>query len=94
MARMTSVWTRQLVAAAIVPVLAVAAGVGAVGPAGAADLDVQPVRVVVHACPKEVVILFDERGYPTVPARTPYFYCVTGTTLLPGDIPPPREYCC
>jgi hypothetical protein len=48
----------------------------------------------VHACPKEVVILFDERGYPTVPARTPYFYCVTGATLLPGDIPPPREYCC
>jgi hypothetical protein len=50
---------------------------------------------VVAACgPRETVVLFDERGYPTVPARTPYFYCVTGTVLLPGDIPPPPEYCC
>jgi hypothetical protein len=50
---------------------------------------------VVAACgAREIVILFDERGYPTIPARTPYFYCVTGTVLLPGDIPPPPEYCC
>jgi hypothetical protein len=50
----------------------------------------QPVK----ACPQEVVILYDEDGHPTIPARTPYYYCVTGTTLLPGDIPPPPEYCC
>jgi hypothetical protein len=54
-----------------------------------------PQRVAVQACvPGETVILFDKYGRPTVPARTPYFYCVTGTTLLPGDIPPPPEYCC
>ncbi len=40
------------------------------------------------------VILFDARGRPTIPARTPFFYCVTGETLLPGQIPPPPEYCC
>ena len=44
--------------------------------------------------PREVVILYDKEGRPTVPARTPYFTCVTGTTLLPGEIPPPPEYCC
>ncbi|TDI60018.1 MAG: hypothetical protein E2O93_00290 [Alphaproteobacteria bacterium] len=40
------------------------------------------------------IILFDEKGRPTIPARTPFFYCVTGETLLPGQIPPPPEYCC
>ena len=40
------------------------------------------------------VILFDAKGRPTIPARTPFFYCVTGETLLPGQIPPPPEYCC
>jgi hypothetical protein len=61
---------------------------GAIGPSDAADMPTVPQpRVVVHACgPGETVVLFDERGRPTVPARTPYFYCVTGTTLLPGDI--------
>jgi hypothetical protein len=56
---------------------------------------------MVNACgqPQEEVILFQdnglfEHGYPTVVARTPYFTCVTGTVLLPGDIPPPPEYCC
>ena len=42
----------------------------------------------------EDVVLFDEKGRPTIPARTPFFYCVTGETLLPGQIPPPPEYCC
>ena len=51
--------------------------------------------MVVAVCgPQEIGILYDEHGIPTVPARTPYYYCVTGTTLLPGDIPPPPEYCC
>jgi hypothetical protein len=40
------------------------------------------------------VALFDHKGRPTVPARTPFFYCLTGYTLVPGDIPPPPEYCC
>ena len=40
------------------------------------------------------VVLFDAKGRPTIPARTPFFYCVTGETLLPGQIPPPPEYCC
>ena len=77
--------------------------VGTVTPgiAAAADLTIEPLpqeqkpRVaLVCGAPPEIVILFDEEGVPTVPARTPYFYCVTNTTLLPGDIPPPPEYCC
>ena len=36
----------------------------------------------------------NRRWVPTVPARTPYYYCVTGETLVPGEIPPPPEYCC
>jgi hypothetical protein len=77
--------------------LAVAAATGtAAGAAQAADLTVpvEPRRVIAACAPQEVVILYDERGRPTVPARTPYYYCVTGTTLLPGEIPPPPEYCC
>lgn len=98
MLKTPSVLTRQLLAAAILSVVAVAAMVAASGRAGAADLSGYPQerRVVVNACgaPQEVVVLFDERGFPTVPARTPYFTCVTGTTLLARDIPPPPEYCC
>ena len=41
----------------------------------------------------EVVVIFIDNK-PTIPARTPYFTCLTGTTLLPGTIPPPPEYCC
>ena len=88
---------RQLVAAIFLSALAIAAMMGVIGTAGAADLTVYPAeRPLVYACPgpQEVVILYDKQGRPTVPARTPYFTCVTGTTLLPGDIPPPPEYCC
>ncbi len=70
----------------------------AAGSAGAADLSVgdgQQDRKI-YVCGKRVdqIILFDEYGQPTVPARTPMYYCITGETLLPGDIPPPPEYCC
>ena len=86
---------RQLAVAAALSAIAVGAMVAAAGQAGAADLTLPQERVVVQACPPpEVVILYDEEGRPTVPARTPYYYCVTGTTLLPGEIPPPPEYCC
>ena len=98
MRKWTSDLTRQVVAAAILSAVAVAAMAAAATKAGAADLSAYPVeqRVVVLACPgpQEVVVLYDEEGRPTVPARTPYYYCVTGTTLLPGQIPPPPEYCC
>ena len=69
---------------------------GAIGPAGAADLPGSYGGGSVSACgePREVVELFDKRGFPTAPGRTPYFTCVTGTVLIPGDIPPPPEYCC
>ena len=82
----TTGWSGLLVAAATV----------SVGPAMAADLSVPEERQVVAACPpaQEVVILYDEDGRPTVPGRTEYYYCVTGTVLRPGDIPPPPEYCC
>ena len=84
---------RQLAAAIFLSALAIAAMMGAIGPSGAADLPEGGASA--NACaPKEEVILFDEDGFPTVPARTPYFTCVTGTTLLPGEIPPPPEYCC
>lgn len=87
---------RQLAAAILLSALAIAAMMGAIGPAGAADLPDSNGGVVgVNACPpKETVILFDEDGLPTVPGRTPYFTCVTGTVLIKGDIPPPPEYCC
>lgn len=70
--------------------------------AGAADLTpvvaypdgrYPPVYAVCDV-PTGPVILFDTKGRPTVPARTPMFYCLTGHTLTPGEIPPPPEYCC
>jgi hypothetical protein len=97
MRKIDGVLMRQLLAAIALSALAVTAMLGTIGVAGAADLSVvPPQRVLVQACPgpQETVILYDEEGRPTVPARTPYYYCVTGTTLLPGDIPPPPEYCC
>jgi hypothetical protein len=64
-------------------------------PAFAADLPESYQQASVQSCQgRENVILFDEDGHPTIPARTPYFYCATGTTLTPDEIPPPREYCC
>ena len=68
--------------------------------AGAADMpgtyveERHPIAQRICAGPQETVILFDEKGTPTVPGRTPYYYCVTSSTLLPGEIPPPPEYCC
>jgi hypothetical protein len=86
---------RQLAAAIFLSALAIAAMLGAIGPSGAADLPDGYGGVSANACPpRETVILFDEDGMPTVPARTPYFTCVTGTVLIRGDIPPPPEYCC
>lgn len=86
--------------------LAILAGAGfALAPlaaASAADLPpglypekrfVAPVYSVC-ALPTGPVILFDRYGRPTVPARTPMFFCLTGHTLLPGEVPPPPEYCC
>ena len=63
--------------------------------AGAADMPGYD-RPATNICGQDVddVVLFDEKGRPTIPARTPFFYCVTGETLLPGQIPPPPEYCC
>ena len=92
-----STWdlTRQLVAAAALSAMAVGAMIAGTGQAGAADLGVYPQqRDVIAACPPgEVVVIFID-GRATIPARTPYFTCLTGTTLLPGTIPPPPEYCC
>jgi hypothetical protein len=72
--------------------------------AGAADLtpgvyypDVRyPPAPIYSVCgiPVHRVVLFDRYGRPTVPARTPMFYCLTGHTLTPGEVPPPPEYCC
>lgn len=71
-------------------------------PAGAADLNPGLIYPDRHAhpiyticeLPTGPVILFDRKGRPTVPARTPMFYCLTGHTLTPGEVPPPPEYCC
>ena len=97
MRRAMSDLTRQIVTAAILSAVAVGAIVAAAGTARAADMPervVEQPRVLACTGPQEIVVLYDERGYPTVPGRTEYYYCVTGTTLLPGDIPPPPEYCC
>ena len=95
MRKMNGELMRQLIAAIFLSALAIAAMMGAIGSAGAADLP-GSAGGAINACgqPQEDVILFDEDGTPTVPARTPYFTCVTGTVLLPGQIPPPPEYCC
>jgi len=62
----------------------------------AADMPGADGLKVTNICGQNVedVVLFDARNRPTIPARTPFFYCVTGETLLPGQIPPPPEYCC
>ena len=95
---------RELAAAIALSALAVAAMLGAIGPAGAADMPGSGPGSGpggAYACaPSEEVVLFTEQGklitfqIPTVPARTPYYTCVTGRTLKPGDVPPPPEYCC
>ena len=95
MVKNTSELNRRVLSAITVSACLAAASVAMVGNAGAADLTVEE-RPVVAACPgpQEVVILYDKEGRPTVPGRTEYYYCVTGTVLRPGDIPPPPEYCC
>lgn len=92
---------RQLAAAIVLSALAIAAMMGAIGPAGAADMPGHAAPQPYAACaPREEVVLFTYQGLfpryrvPTVPARTPYYTCVTGSVLVPGDIPPPPEYCC
>ncbi|SER02409.1 hypothetical protein SAMN05216548_11081 [Faunimonas pinastri] len=100
--------TRQVLATAAISAMAITAMLAASG-AHAADLpqqevaryqgQYQEVRVAGPAygsCgrPLEQVQLSDAEGRPTAPGRTPYYTCVTGTTLLPGAVPPPPEYCC
>jgi hypothetical protein len=99
MRRVTKDLTRQLIVALALSAAAVAIMIGAAGRADAADLGdgyvPQPQHVTLGcAGPQETVIFFDEYGRPTVPARTPYYYCVTGRMLVNSDIPPPPEYCC
>ena len=98
MRKSTKILTRQLIVAVALSAAAVVAMIGAAGRAGAADLSGYDDggRNIMAGCagPQEIVVLFDERGRPTVPARTYYYYCITGTMLVPGDIPPPPEYCC
>jgi hypothetical protein len=98
MRKSTKDLTRQFLVALALSAAAVAVMIGAVGRANAADLgvSVEAGKQVVYGCagPRETVVFFDENGHPTVPARTYYYYCVTGTMLVPGDIPPPPEYCC
>jgi hypothetical protein len=95
MRKMNGELMRQLAAAIFLSALAIAAIAGAIGPSGAADLPGSS-RGSVAACgpSDEDVVLFDKRGHPTPPGRTPYYTCVTGEVLIPGDIPPPPEYCC
>ena len=95
MRKLTSDATRRIGSASGLATVVLAALAGSGVPAAAADLTL-PERPIVAACPppQEVVILYDEQGRPTVPGRTEYYYCVTGTVLRPGDIPPPPEYCC
>jgi hypothetical protein len=90
MRKITSTLTRRLLSGAALS-LALA---GPTAPAIAADMPEQPQVIAACPGPQEVVILYDEQGRPTVPGRTEYYYCVTGTVLRPGDIPPPPEYCC
>lgn len=107
MRRMDGILMRQLFAALLLSAVAIAAMLGIIGPAAAADLPGYYAEPPVHhggCAAREEVDLFRKQWLPpsywtvthepTRPARTPYFTCVTGTVLLPGDIPPPPEYCC
>ncbi len=104
MRRTPSALTRQAVAAVMLSALAVTAMLAAAGFARAADLTYAPAPTVVYkpaapvaaicAEPLERVRFFNKDGSPTAPARTNYYYCVTGRMLMPGDVPPPPEYCC
>ena len=98
MRRWRSDLTRQVITTAVLSAFAIAALIAGAGSAGAADMPegYNQSRAGYGQCsgPKETVILFDENGWPTVVGRTPYYTCVTGSTLLPGQIPPPPEYCC
>lgn len=89
--------TGQVAAAGLISGFIVASMLAA-GSAGAADLSVGDGHGdrAIYVCGKRVdhIILFDEYGNPTVPARTPMYYCITGETLTPNTIPPPPEYCC
>src|SRR5688572_13959696 len=77
MRRATWDLVRQFAVAAALSAIAIGAMVAAAGRAGAADLTIPQQQVLVQACPPpEVGILYDEEGRPTVPARTPYYYCV------------------
>ncbi|HEX2255581.1 MAG TPA: hypothetical protein VHG92_02565 [Afifellaceae bacterium] len=96
-------FTRRLSRAAHAMLAGAAMTLMSLTAAGAADLapgvyypDVRypPPIYAVCGIPVDRVILFDRYGRPTVPARTPMFYCLTGHTLLPGQVPPPPEYCC
>ena len=98
MRRWRSDLTRQVITTAVLSAFAIAALIAGAGSAGAADMpeggQSHGQAVYGQCAPKETVILFDENGWPTVVGRTPYYTCVTGSTLLPGQIPPPPEYCC
>ena len=99
MRRWRSDLTRQVITTAVLSAFAIAALIAAAGSAGAADMPERGGQSHAQAAygqcaAKETVQLFDENGWPTVVGRTPYYTCVTGSTLLPGQIPPPPEYCC
>ncbi len=99
MRRWRSDLTRQVITTAVLSAFAIAVMIAAAGSAGAADMpergDQSQAQAAYGQCAaKETVQLFDENGWPTVVGRTPYYTCVTGSTLLPGQIPPPPEYCC
>ena len=91
---------RELSAAIVLWALAAIVILGVTVPARAADLPGHGHSDAYACAPREEVVLFTEQGHfptfhiPTEPARTPYYTCVTGRTLKPGDIPPPPEYCC
>ena len=87
---------RRTASMAAIAGLAAGTMLSSVDLAGAADMPGADGKQVTNICGQNVddIVLFDERNRPTIPARTPFFYCVTGETLLPGQIPPPPEYCC
>ena len=93
MRKMNGDLMRQLAFAIFLSALAIAAMIGVIDQAGAADLPGLHGDTV-SACPAREQVKLFKKGVPTVPGRTPYFTCVTGTVLIPGDIPPPPEYCC
>ena len=97
MRKRNGVLMRQLAAAIFLSALAIAAMMGAIGAAGAADLPQAAAgRMIIHACdgPKEDVDIVRLVRYSDASGADALFHLPHRHSAAPTPIPPPPEYCC